>query len=204
MRGGTECSGNGRCECGRCRCRRGFVGALCERCPNCAGRCVRLRDCADCAAFGRGSLRGNCSLACNGTALRVLPPPAPLGAALCRERTPDGRVLVFLVESGDGDEDEEGGDVAITVWTEEAPLLQSPLLVAVVAAAVAAGLLLVAAWGRISVELHDRREFRRFERERLRATWDQDNPLFRSATTTTVNPNYLGGDNGDGAAGIPQ
>lgn len=44
---------------------------------------------------------------------------------------------------------------------------------AVVAAAVAVGLLLMAAWGRVSVELHDRREFRRFERERLRATWDQ-------------------------------
>lgn len=204
VRGGTECSGNGQCECGRCRCRDGFVGALCERCLHCAGRCVRLRDCADCAAFGRGPLRGNCSHACNGTALRVLPPPAPPGAALCRERTADGRVLVFLVESGGGDEDEEGGDVSITVWAEEASLRQSPLLVAVVAAAVAVGLLLMAAWGRVSVELHDRREFRRFERERLRATWDQDNPLFRSATTTTVNPNYLGADNGDGAAGTLQ
>lgn len=75
---------------------------------------------------------------------------------------------------------------------------------AVVAAAVAVGLLLMAAWGRVSVELHDRREFRRFERERLRATWDQDNPLFRSATTTTVNPNYLGADNEDSAAGTLQ
>lgn len=80
---------------------------------------LRRRDCADCAAFGRGPLRGNCSHACNGTALRVLPPPAPPGAALCRERTSDGRVLVFLVESGGGDEDEEGGDVSITVWAEE-------------------------------------------------------------------------------------
>ncbi|XP_015705844.1 integrin beta-7 isoform X1 [Coturnix japonica] len=195
VRDGTECSGNGRCECGRCRCQSGFVGALCERCPNCAGRCERMRDCADCAAFGRG----NCSQACNGTALRVLPPPAPHGAALCRELSPDGRVLVFMVGSGDGGEDEEGADTVITVWAEEAPLRQSSLLVAVVAAAAAAGLLLVAAWGRVSVELHDRREFRRFERERLRATWDQDNPLFRSATTTTVNPNYLGADSAAGS-----
>lgn len=86
----------------------------------------RLRDCADCAAFGRGSLRGNCSHACNGTALRVLPPPAPPGAALCRERTPDGRLLVFLVGRGDGDEDEEGGDVAITVWAEEGECVEPP------------------------------------------------------------------------------
>ncbi|NXJ05992.1 PAT3 protein, partial [Odontophorus gujanensis] len=43
VRGGTECSGNGRCECGRCRCQRGYVGTLCEHCPRCAGRCVRMR-----------------------------------------------------------------------------------------------------------------------------------------------------------------
>ncbi|XP_065610735.1 integrin beta-7 isoform X2 [Cyrtonyx montezumae] len=174
VRGGTECSGNGRCECGRCRCQRGYVGTLCEHCPRCAGRCVRMRDCVDCGVFGRGPLRGNCSHACNRTALRVLPSPVPPNPALCREQTPDGRVLVFLVGRGDGDEDEEGADVTITVWAEEAPLRQSPLLVAVVAAAVAVGLLLMAAWGRISVELHDRREFRRFERERLRAAWDQE------------------------------
>ncbi|XP_040395554.1 integrin beta-7 isoform X2 [Cygnus olor] len=207
-RGGRECSGRGRCECGRCRCQPGFVGPFCARCPSCPGPCQRLRDCVDCGAFGGGPLRGNCSQACNGTVLRVLPPPAPPTPALCREKAADGRILVFLIERGGGEEEDEeeeedGGDVAVTVWAEEAPPQHPAALAAGLVAGIVAGGLLLAAGGRGWAELRDRREVRRFERERRRARWDENNPLFRSATTTVVNPGYCP-QRGDGGAGGPQ
>uniref|UniRef100_A0A8B9CB11 Uncharacterized protein n=1 Tax=Anser brachyrhynchus TaxID=132585 RepID=A0A8B9CB11_9AVES len=175
-RGGRECSGRGRCECGRCRCQPGFVGPFCAHCPSCPGPCQRLRDCVDCGAFGGGPLRENCSQACNRTVLWVQPPPAPPTPTLCREKAADGRILVFLIKQGGGEE-EDGGDV-----------VHPAALAAGLVAGIVAGGLLLAAGGRGWAELHDRREVRRFEQERRRARWDENNPLFRSATTTVVNP----------------
>lgn len=55
---------------------------------------------------------------------------------------------------------------------------------------VAVGLGLVLAY-RLSVEIYDRREYRRFEKERQNLNWKQDsNPLYKSAITTTINPHF--------------
>ncbi|XP_037230587.1 integrin beta-7 [Falco rusticolus] len=89
LRGGRECGGHGRCICGTCLCQPGYVGPLCAHCPSCRPRCQRLRDCADCGAFGRGPLGGNCSRACGRISTRLLPPP-PGPHAWCREKTQDG------------------------------------------------------------------------------------------------------------------
>uniref|UniRef100_A0A670XT50 Integrin beta subunit cytoplasmic domain-containing protein n=1 Tax=Pseudonaja textilis TaxID=8673 RepID=A0A670XT50_PSETE len=54
------------------------------------------------------------------------------------------------------------------------------------------GLLLLLAW-RLVAELIDRREYQRFEKEKSKAKWNEaDNPLFKSATTTVVNPRFNG------------
>lgn len=56
----------------------------------------------------------------------------------------------------------------------------------------AVGLGLVLAY-RLSVEIYDRREYRRFEKEQQQLNWKQDsNPLYKSAVTTTVNPRFQG------------
>ncbi|NXW83323.1 ITB7 protein, partial [Alopecoenas beccarii] len=87
LRGGRECSGHGSCVCGTCRCHPGYEGPFCARCPSCHPPCRRLRDCADCGAFGRGPLRGNCSQACPRVTARGVPAPPPHPGAWCREET---------------------------------------------------------------------------------------------------------------------
>ncbi|XP_065715027.2 integrin beta-7 [Patagioenas fasciata] len=181
LRGGRECSGHGSCECGTCRCHPGYEGPFCARCPSCHPPCRRLRDCADCGAFGRGPLRGNCSRACPRVTARGVPAPPPDPRGWCRQETPDGRVLLFLIEGGGrGDEWDEEREVTLLVWAEEGAAAVSPALVAaLVAAPVALGLVALAL-ARAALELRDRRECRR----------EQNNPLFRSATSTTANPGY--------------
>ncbi|KAM9616506.1 LOW QUALITY PROTEIN: integrin beta-7 [Morphnus guianensis] len=193
LHGGRECSGHGRCVCGSCVCQPGYVGPFCARCPSCRTPCQRLRDCADCSAFGLGPLRGNCSRACAHVTTRVLPAPPPDPHAWCREKTEDGRVLLVLIEGGGGEDEDEDREVTLTVWVEEAGAEGTAGLVAgLVAGTVALGLLVLGLY-RIATEVYDRREFRRFQRERQHARWNENNPLFRSATTTTVNPSYRPG-----------
>lgn len=41
--------------------------------------------------------------------------------------------------------------------------------------------------------IHDRREFAKFEKEKMNAKWDTgENPIYKSAVTTVVNPKYEG------------
>ena len=40
--------------------------------------------------------------------------------------------------------------------------------------------------------IHDRREFARFEQERLNMKWNTNsNPIFKQATTTIQNPTFM-------------
>ncbi|XP_045869916.1 integrin beta-7 [Meles meles] len=180
---GIICSRHGECRCNRCQCLEGYFGALCEQCPGCATSCERYRDCAECGAFGTGPLALNCSRACG--SLNVTLTSAPiLDDGWCKERTLDNQLFFFLVEEG------AGGKVVLRVRPKERADHTQAIVLGCVGGIVAVGLGLVLAY-RLSVEIYDRREFRRFEKERQRLNWKQDsNPLYRSAITTTVNPRF--------------
>ncbi|VCX30797.1 unnamed protein product [Gulo gulo] len=180
---GIICSRHGECRCNRCQCLEGYFGALCEQCPGCATSCERYRDCAECGAFGTGPLALNCSGACG--SLNVTLTSAPiLDDGWCKERTLDNQLFFFLVEEG------AGGRVVLRVRPKERVDHTQTIVLGCVGGIVAVGLGLVLAY-RLSVEIYDRREFRRFEKERQRLNWKQDsNPLYRSAITTTVNPRF--------------
>lgn len=51
------------------------------------------------------------------------------------------------------------------------------------------GVLLLVTWKALT-HLSDLREYRRFEKERSKSQWNNDNPLFKSATTTVMNPKF--------------
>lgn len=45
---------------------------------------------------------------------------------------------------------------------------------------------------RVTVEMYDRQEYRRFMKARTQEQWnDAQNPLYKSATTTVVNPHFI-------------
>lgn len=107
----------------------------------------------------------------------------------CKERTQDNQLFFFLAE------DEAGGRVVLTVSPPEKGADHTQIIVlGCVGGIVAVGLGLVLAY-RLSVEIYDRREFHRFEKERQHLNWKQDhNPLYQSAITTTVNPRFQEAD----------
>lgn len=107
----------------------------------------------------------------------------------CKERTVDNQLFFFLVE------DEVGGRVVLRVRPQEKGADHTQAIVlGCIGGIVAVGLGLVLAY-RLSVEIYDRREYRRFEKERQQLNWKQDsNPLYKSAITTTVNPRFQEAD----------
>ncbi|CAM5116697.1 unnamed protein product [Natator depressus] len=184
LQDGVECSGHGRCLCNKCQCQPGYFDQLCSWCPGCQTRCEEHRDCADCKAFGTGPLSQNCSTVCNHTTATVLPEPA-VSEQWCKEKTEDGRILLFLIEGTDG------GTVRLTVKAKDAVTGQTSMIVlGLVSGIVVIGLLIIIAY-RISVEVLDRREYMRFKKEQEWARGNEvNNPLYRSATTTVINPRY--------------
>jgi hypothetical protein len=51
------------------------------------------------------------------------------------------------------------------------------------------GVLLLIIWKALA-HLTDLREYRCFKKEKLKSQWCNDNPLFKSATTTVMNPKF--------------
>ena len=69
--------------------------------------------------------------------------------------------------------------------TKECPVVVDILgiVLGVIGAIVAIGLFLILMW-KIFTTIHDRREFARFEKERMLAKWDTgENPIFKQATS---------------------
>jgi protocadherin alpha len=85
----------------------------------------------------------------------------------------------------------------LVVWvqkTKECPLVVDimGIVLGVIGAIVAIGLALILMW-KVFTTIHDRREFARFEKERMLAKWDTgENPIFKQATSTFKNPTYAG------------
>ncbi|XP_003476077.1 integrin beta-7 [Cavia porcellus] len=181
---GGLCSGHGHCKCNRCQCLDGYYGAVCDQCPGCKTPCEKHRDCAECGAFGTGPLAANCSMACAHANVTLALGPI-LDDGWCKEKTQDNQLFFFLIE------DEAGGRVVLTVRPQEKREDHTQAIVlGCVGGIVAVGLGLVLAY-RLLVEIYDRREYSRFEKEQLQLNWKQDsNPLYKSAITTTINPQF--------------
>uniref|UniRef100_A0A8C3WAM3 Integrin beta n=1 Tax=Catagonus wagneri TaxID=51154 RepID=A0A8C3WAM3_9CETA len=151
-------------------------------------QCGVCRDCAECEAFGTGPLATNCSMACAHANVTLALAPI-LDDSWCKERTQDNQLFFFLIEG------EAGGRVMLRVRPPEKGADRTQIIVlGCVGGIVAVGLGLVLAY-RLSVEIYDRREYSRFEKERQQLNWKQDNnPLYKSAITTTVNPRFREAD----------
>uniref|UniRef100_A0A673TDS8 Integrin beta n=1 Tax=Suricata suricatta TaxID=37032 RepID=A0A673TDS8_SURSU len=161
--------------------------------PHCSNgqgllQCGVCRDCAECGAFGTGPLATNCSIACASTNVTLALVPI-LDDGWCKERTLDNQLFFFLVE------EEARGRVILRVRPQERGANHTlAIVLGCMGGIVAVGLGLVLAY-RLSVEIYDRQEYNRFEKERQQLNWKQgSNPLYRSAITTTVNPHFQGAE----------
>ncbi|KAF7221940.1 integrin beta-1 [Nothobranchius furzeri] len=195
---GQECNGRGKCECGVCKCSDSkFQGPTCELCPTCPGVCTEHKDCVQCLAFKTGEKKDTCQQECTKYKLEKvtererLPQPTdePIPRAICKERDENDCWFYFTLAVQEDDTKQ--------VHVLEKPECPAgpdiiPIVAGVVAGIVMIGLALLLIWKLLMI-IHDRREFAKFEKEKMNAIWDTgENPIYKSAVTTVVNPKYEG------------
>ncbi|XP_051854232.1 integrin beta-2 isoform X1 [Antechinus flavipes] len=179
----SECSGRGKCECNVCKCDPGYQRPLCQDCPGCPSPCNLYVSCAECMKFQTGPFAKNCSVACPGVT-RAL---SPIQGRPCKERASNGCWLTYVMQQMDGHHK------YLIYVDDEQECVAGPNIAAIVGGTVVGvvliGLLLLAIW-KVLTHFSDLREYKRFEKEKLKSQWNNDNPLFKSATTTVMNPKF--------------
>ncbi|KAJ8936075.1 hypothetical protein NQ314_012510 [Rhamnusium bicolor] len=194
---GKICSGHGECECGVCVCENTsegrFSGKFCEKCPTCSDRCSEFKDCVQCQQYKTGPLKNpdECASKCTKFV------PIPVKEAIADEES--GEVRCYY------DEDEcrfayvyyydEKNKFQIRAQEELAcrhPVHLPAIVVGLIAAIILIGMAVLLLW-KLLTTIHDRREFARFEKEKMMAKWDTgENPIYKQATSTFKNPTYAG------------
>uniref|UniRef100_A0A8C8VKT6 Integrin beta n=1 Tax=Pelusios castaneus TaxID=367368 RepID=A0A8C8VKT6_9SAUR len=183
---GNECSGRGYCQCNMCQCKPGYQPPLCQECPGCPSPCASYISCAECLEFESGPFQKNCSLAC----AKITKHSSLASGKQCREKDSENCWISYIMSQEDG-EDKYAIKVDAKKECPEPPNIAG-IVGGTIAGVVIIGLLLLLVW-RLLTELYDRREYRRFEKEKSKAKWNEGgNPLFQSATTTVMNPKYNG------------
>ncbi|XP_061712211.1 integrin beta-PS isoform X2 [Cydia pomonella] len=201
---GEICSGNGQCVCGQCVCNvnsaQHYSGRYCDKCPTCTGRCEKFKECVLCKVHHRGaewSDKQVCFESCkDADGVTPIPEKGKLEANesrnehLCSFQDEEDDCLYVFVYSYD-----EKQDLYIRAQEErECPkkVFILGIVLGVIAAIVLVGLALLMLWKMVTT-IHDRREFARFEKERMMAKWDTgENPIYKQATSTFKNPTYAG------------
>jgi len=199
---GKLCSGHGKCVCGECRCDESeegqYSGKYCEDCPTCPGKCEELKSCVQCH-FNSGELYGTQDE--NGVDRCSLCPFTPEIVDKAEDQVVTDQRICTFIDDDDcrftfvyGYENKTG---TLQVWiqeTKECPVVVDimGIVLGVIGAIVAIGLALILMW-KVFTSIHDRREFAKFEKERMLAKWDTgENPIFKQATSTFKNPTYAG------------
>ncbi|KAK2896079.1 integrin beta-1-like isoform X1 [Channa argus] len=190
---GQICNGRGTCECGVCKCNDPkFQGETCEVCPTCPGVCTEHKNCVQCRAFNAGEKKDTCERDCSYFQLikvkDKLPQPTDQTFPLthCKER--DANDCWFYYTFAIRNETKE----VYVVENLECPAGPDiiPIVAGVVAGIVLIGLALLLIWKLLMI-IHDRREFAKFEKEKMNAKWDtQGNPIYKSPINQFQNPSY--------------
>ena len=200
-----------------------YSGKWCEECPTCPGKCEELKSCVQCQVFQSGELTRTevdggyiCTdeagePKCEFTSIVV---PKAEDMVNADERTctfiddDDCRfTFVYGYKNETGElQVRTSNDFTVNypfklnllqVWvqeTKECPEVVDimGIVLGVIGAIVAIGLALILMW-KVFTSIHDRREFAKFEKERMLAKWDTgENPIFKQATSTFKNPTYAG------------
>uniref|UniRef100_A0A674AH30 Integrin beta n=1 Tax=Salmo trutta TaxID=8032 RepID=A0A674AH30_SALTR len=197
------CGGHGHCECRVCICDANWTGSACDcsldtttclasnkqicngllffvnhnakfyQASQCETTCV---ECVQCRAFGTGEKKDTCERDCSYfNLIKVkdrgkLPQPGQAFPLMhCKERDANDCWFYYTYAVNNKTEKE-----VHVVETLDCP----------------AGLALLLIWKLLMI-IHDRREFAKFEKEKMNAKWDtQENPIYKSPINKFQNPNY--------------
>ncbi|RVE40920.1 hypothetical protein evm_014430 [Chilo suppressalis] len=164
----------------------------------CKGKCGQFKDCVQCEAHNRGPLynpdevEGNRCPNCTLFPIIVegkLEANETLNEHLCSFYDEEDCLYLYVYTY------DENQRLVIRAQKErECPkkVFILGIVLGVIAAIVLVGLALLMLWKMVTT-IHDRREFARFEKERMMAKWDTgENPIYKQATSTFKNPTYAG------------
>lgn len=167
----------GSCECGKCKCNSEgeyrYSGQFCHVCHNCPNRCEELKPCVLCSAFKLGNqTESECNEMCLNYEFEIMETL---------------EVDVDTDETGCSGFDEQDckylygyflnvttNKLSVKVQKQRdcpKPVYVLGLVLGVIAAVVLIGLGLLLLW-KLLTTIHDRREFAKFEKERMMAKWD--------------------------------
>ncbi|KRY41312.1 Integrin beta pat-3 [Trichinella spiralis] len=165
------------------------VSPILKTCPT---KCIEYKPCVMCQQFKTGPYNESMCAQCPFTVIPVdeLPESNNTGVKCQFVDQADDCTFYFMYEL---DEDTNN----VTVWVRKEkdcppPVPVLAIVLGVIAGIVLIGLILLLIWKLLTI-IHDRREYAKFEKERLMAKWDTgENPIFHPATTTFKNPAYGG------------
>ncbi|KAJ8669749.1 hypothetical protein QAD02_001008 [Eretmocerus hayati] len=197
---GIECSGHGKCECGKCECSNDkenrHSGTFCHVCRECPSRCEEIRPCVLCKLNLTELSPADCERACYGEGIEI-----EIVESINIDFENDERACW-------GYDDQDCKYHFAYLYNITTNKLQTRLLRArecpphvyllnvvlgVVMGVVIIGVAFLLVW-KLFTSIHDRREFAKFEKERMMARWDaSENPIYRQATSTFKNPTYSAG-----------
>lgn len=166
------CPRQGECDCGVCKCEENYSGTHCQKCPTCPLRCEELAPCIECQLYKIGNYtEEECAKNCKEFVPEAVPQvtiDVDKDEVECRIDNLDNcwyRFVYFY---------DEANCLKVRAQAERECQPQYfflGIILGVIAAIVITGLLLLLAW-KMFVNIHDRREFARFEKERMMARWD--------------------------------
>ncbi|XP_064646617.1 integrin beta pat-3-like [Lineus longissimus] len=188
---GLVCNGKGVCSCGVCECSvdAGYSGPTCSECLTCDTHgCDIHTVCVQCTVFQTGPHDSDkCSQEC--TKIEIVSE---------LDETDETKICSFIDDDGcrayfHHEYDPDGN---LTIKAQRTKACNAPDNVIAIASGVIAsivfiGLLLLITW-KVAVTTYDKREFAKFESERLNAKWNTEgNPLYKKPTSTFNNPAYF-------------
>uniref|UniRef100_A0A0K8VZT0 Integrin beta n=1 Tax=Bactrocera latifrons TaxID=174628 RepID=A0A0K8VZT0_BACLA len=191
------CSGKGTCECNACKCQATaqgrYSGQYCETCPTCSSFCLELKDCVQCQMYNRGKFKDIKDCAANCTKVKTTPvdkvlekSELVLGEKNCEFYDDDNCKYAFTFK-------ENNGIYEVQAQKEReclAKVAMLKILFSVAGSILFIGLATLLLWKLITT-IQDNREFRRFEKEQMKAQWNANgNPLYKQATSSFKNPTY--------------
>merc|ERR1712179_131043 len=193
------CSGSGQCDCGECKCKDGTSGRFCEDCPTCGTtKCQKYKDCVQYRGFNTGEIKDEAAFDANCSDIKgnihlvdSYKPEHDGGAQLCTHNDAEnGCTFYFTYHFLDmGPKKDYKISIQKDQTCPEPPNLLA-IVGSVVATIVAIGLLTLILW-KVITTIHDRREYKQFEEDALRAQWTTgENPLYKDVSTTVQNPAF--------------
>ncbi|CAH0556926.1 unnamed protein product [Brassicogethes aeneus] len=187
------CSGHGSCSCGQCICDvddKRYSGTFCEDCATCPSqRCEELRPCVECIINIKKDMI--CSANCNFYQIHSVASfngtiNADSDFKQCQFLDKDGCRIIFRYHYS------ENGTIIIDALDERICTEVDVIawVSGVVGSILLAGLLTLISW-KIFTDVHDRKEYARFEKERENVRWNANkNPLYVEATSKYSNPAF--------------